>query len=97
LILTNKRYKGFFTYNDMAIPDGIPRIVDDITFEQAQILMEKNKKAPARAKAVEDYYLLITKLFCGHCKAAMTGFSGTLHTGKFHQYYGCVTQRRQGG
>lgn len=33
LILTNKRYKGFFTYNDMAIPDGIPRIVDDITFE----------------------------------------------------------------
>jgi len=59
--------------------------------------MEKNKKAPARAKAVEDYYLLITKLFCGHCKAAMTGFSGTSHTGKFHQYYGCVTQRRQGG
>jgi len=97
LILTNKRYKGIFTYNDIEIPDGIPRIIDDVTFEQAQILMEKNKKAPARAKAVEDFYLLTTKLFCGHCEAAMTGFSGTSHTGKFHQYYGCVSQRRKGG
>ena len=27
----------------------------------------------------------------------MTGFSGTSHTSKFYQYYGCVTQRRRGG
>jgi DNA invertase Pin-like site-specific DNA recombinase len=97
LILTNNRYIGVYKYSGMEIPNGVPQIIDDITFEQAQILMEKNKKAPARAKAIEDYYLLTTKLYCGHCECAMTGFSGTSHTSKFYQYYGCVTQRRRGG
>ena len=95
-ILTNNRYIGVYKYSGLEIPDGVPRIIDDTTFEQTQILMEKNKKAPARAKAVEDFYLLTTKLFCGHCDCAMTGFSGTSHTTKFYQYYGCVTQRRRG-
>ena len=95
-ILTNDKYIGMYRYSGIEIPDGIPRIIDDTTFEQTQILMEKNKKAPARAKAVEDCYLLTTKLFCGLCKCAMTGFSGTSHTSKFYQYYGCVTQRRRG-
>ena len=58
--------------------------------------MEKNKKAPARAKAAEEHYLLTTKLFCGHCECAMTGVSGTSSTGKIHQYYACVTQKRRG-
>jgi hypothetical protein len=34
-----------------------------VTFEQAQILMMKNQKAPARSKAAEDFYLLTTKLY----------------------------------
>ena len=55
--------------------------------------MEKNKKAPARAKAKVDY-LLTTKLFCGHCKAAMTGISGTSKTERKYHYYQCVTNRR---
>ncbi len=41
--------------------------------------MKKNKKAPARHKA-EDDYLLTTKLFCGTCKAMMVGESGTSGT-----------------
>ena len=41
--------------------------------QQAQILLEKNKKAPARLKAVEENYLLTLKLFCGHCLCTMTG------------------------
>ena len=95
-ILTNKKYIGTYRYADIEIPNGIPSIVDDITFEEAQILMEKNKKAPARAKAIEENYLLTTKLFCGHCECAMTGVCGTSSTGKIHQYYCCVTQRRHG-
>ena len=39
-------------------------------------------------------YLLTTKLFCGHCKAAMTGVSGTSKTEKKYHYYRCVTNRR---
>jgi len=96
-ILTNRKYLGIYIYNDIEVPGGIPQIIDDITFQQAQILLEKNKKAPARTKAVEEHYLLTTKLFCGHCECAMTGMSGKSKTGKIHQYYSCVTQRKHGG
>ena len=95
-ILINKRYCGFFIYGDTKIAGGMPRIIDDQTFADVQVLMEKNKKAPARAKAVEENYILTTKLFCGHCQAAMVGVSGHSHTGAIHQYYQCVTKIRKG-
>ena len=92
-ILTNKRYRGIYTYRDKEIIDGMPRIIDDQTFADVQILMEKNKKAPARAKAIEEHYLLTMALFCEYCNAAMVGVCGTLHTGKIHQYYQCVCSK----
>ena len=85
--MTNKRYCGIYNYRDTEIIDGMPRIIDDKTFADVQILMEKNKKAPARAKAAEEHYLLTTALFCEYCNAAMVGVCGTSHTGKVHQYY----------
>jgi len=57
--------------------NGIPRIIDDNTFNKVQIIMEKNKKAPAGAKAVEDNYILTTKIFCGLCGAYLVGDSWT--------------------
>lgn len=92
-ILKNKRYIGVYTYRDKEIHDGLPCIVDEDLFWEAQRIMEKNKKAPARAKAKVDY-LLTTKLFCGSCKAAMTGISGTSKTERKYHYYQCVTNRR---
>lgn len=56
--------------------------------------MEQNKKAPARAKA-EINYLLSTKLFCGKCRSAMVGESGTSKTGKKYYYYACVKKKRE--
>ena len=85
-ILLNKRYIGIYTYNGEDTMDGIPRIIDDDTFYKVQEMMVKNKKAPARARAKTEY-LLTTKLFCGHCKDMMTGYSGTSKTGKLHNYY----------
>ena len=96
-ILINRRYIGYYIHKGGEIPDGMPRIIDDATFATAQEIMAKNKKAPARAKAIEDNYLLTTKLFCGECKAALTGVSGTSHTGAFHQYYQCAGHRRKSG
>jgi hypothetical protein len=96
-ILTNRKYKGIYVYKDTEVPGGLPRIIDDTTFEQAQILIKKNRRAPARAKAIDENYLLTTKLFCGHCKCAMTGVSGTSHTEKIYQSYWCVTQRNRRG
>ena len=54
-ILSNKRYIGTYTYKDTEIPNGIPRIVSDELFNKVQVVLKKNKKAPARARAREEY------------------------------------------
>ena len=43
-ILMNKRYLGFYKYGDHEIANGVPRIIDDETYERAQALLEQNKK-----------------------------------------------------
>ena len=65
-------------------------------FEDVQEKIAKNKKAPARRKA-EDDYLLTTKLFCGYCGALMFGESGTSRTGEVHRYYKCATAKKHKG
>ena len=54
-LLQNKRYIGIYTYKDKEIPGGMPRIVPDDLFYQVQEMMRKNKKAPARSKAKQEY------------------------------------------
>ena len=73
-ILTNRKYLGIYIYDNVEVVGGIPRIIDDSTFNDAQEMLERNKKAPARKKAVKDNYLLTTKLFCGHCLSALVGW-----------------------
>jgi len=92
-ILRNKRYIGVYTYNETETPDVLPRIIPDTLFYEVQNMIDKKKKAPARAKATVDY-ILTTKLFCGHCRTVMTGGSGTSKNGTAHHYYQCVTNRR---
>lgn len=87
-ILTNKRYIGIYTYNGIDTIDGIPRIIDNDSFERVQDKINVNKNAPQRAKAKTEY-LLTTKLFCGYCKEMMTGYSGTSKSGKLYTYYMC--------
>jgi len=81
-------------YRDVVIPDGIPAIVPQDLFDRVQEKLAKNKKAPARHKA-EDDYLLTTKLFCGYCGAYLCGESGTSRTGKVHHYYKCVSVKKK--
>ena len=87
-MLQNKRYIGIYTYKGKEVPGKIPRIISDELFNKVAEIMNKNRKAPARAKAKVDY-LLTTKLFCGHCKEMMTGFSGTAKSSKTYRYYIC--------
>ncbi len=93
-LLNNRRYIGEFRYRDIVVPDGIPAIVPMDLFERVQEKMAKNKKAPARHKA-EDDYLLTTKLFCGYCGAYLCGESGTSRTGLVHHYYKCVSVKKK--
>lgn len=96
-MLKNHRCIGEYKYRDIVEQDVIPAIVPKDLFDRVQERLEKNKKAPDRFKAVEEHYLLTVKLFCGRCGAYMVGESGTSHTGKFHQYYKCVTAKKKQG
>ena len=87
-ILRNERYKGTYVYDDIKIPDAIPRIVSDELFDEVQALLGTKARRGHRP-AVEDY-LLTGKLFCGHCKDQMIGTSGTSHTGVTYRYYTCA-------
>ena len=93
-MLSNRRYMGEYTFRDIVVPDGIPAIVPKELFDRVQEKMAKNKKAPARHKA-EDDYLLTTKLFCGYCGAYLCGESGTSRTGVVHHYYKCVSVKKK--
>ena len=95
-MLSNRRYIGELKYRDILIPDAIPPIVSVELFDDVQKKMLKNKKAPARRKA-EDDYLLTTKLHCGYCGALMFGESGTSRTGEVHRYYKCATAKKHKG
>ena len=87
-LLTNKRYIGENRFKDIVMPDSIPAIVDKDLFEEVQLKIKKNSRAPARHKA-EDDYLLTTKLFCGMCGAMMFGECGTGRNKVVHHYYKC--------
>ena len=92
-LLTNKRYIGENHFKDIVMPDSIPAIVDKDLFEEVQLKIKKNSRAPARHKA-EDDYLLTTKLFCGMCGAMMFGECGTSRNKVVHHYYKCATAKR---
>ena len=85
-IFNNRRYLGIYIYNDIEVQGGMPRIISDELFEQVQEKLIKNKKAPARSRA-KDEYILTTRLFCGYCKRMMTGQSGTSHVKNRKYYY----------
>lgn len=92
-LLKNRKYIGEYRYQDVVIEGGVPVIVPEDLFNRVQERMEKNRHAPAMAKAKEDY-LLTTKLFCGKCERMMVGESGKSHTGAMHYYYKCSGAKR---
>ncbi|MBO5317887.1 MAG: recombinase family protein, partial [Oscillospiraceae bacterium] len=95
-LLKNRKYIGEYKYGDIITPDGIPAIIDKELFERVQMRMAANKKAPARAKAEEEY-LLTTKLYCGDCGRLMAGESGKGCKGIVYHYYKCSGAKRRLG
>lgn len=95
-MLTNRKYLGEYTFQDVTIKDGIPAIISESLFEKVQDRLAKTKKAPSSHKADDDY-ILTTKLFCGKCKSFMVGESGTNGQGVKYRYYKCVNHKKHKG
>lgn len=94
-MLTNKKYIGVYSFQDIEIEDGIPPLISKAVWKAVQARMEANKKAPARAKAKVEY-LLSGKVFCGICKSPVIGESGTGRGGVLYTYYKCADRKRGG-
>lgn len=95
-IIKNEKYIGIYKAADVVVEDGIPAIIDRATFMLAQKEMDRKRTSKA-VRATTAEYLLAGKLFCGKCKARMTGVSGTSKTGAKHYYYYCPTARSKKG
>ena len=92
-ILKNKRYAGYYTYKGTETPGGIPAIISEEVYQKVQEKMAQKKKAPAKAKAVNEKYLLSGCTTCAYCGRTVIGLSGTSRTGKKkHFYYQCSSK-----
>ena len=97
---SNRAYIGEYRFTSTVIPNGMPRIIDDETFERVQRIVGEKKKASSKGKAVEEY-ILTPKLYCGTCftngasEILMTGESGTSHQKKLHTYYKCNRAKKK--
>lgn len=94
-LLSNERYIGYYIYGDYRIENGVPAIVDRSTFYavQERLKLKANpRNSPVKKRRENSVYLLTGKAFCGHCKSAMIGKSGTSKTGRLYAYYACKNQ-----
>jgi DNA invertase Pin-like site-specific DNA recombinase len=93
-ILKNAKYTGLYIWQDIEVPDGMPRIISDETFQLAQMRIESMKHKNAHGKAKREY-LLADKVFCGKCGELWVGESGYSSTGKMYSYYKCKNARKK--
>lgn len=92
-ILSNERYLGVYIWGDVRVPDGMPRIVDDVTFARVQEITRSRGMVAGRRRGGGEY-ILTGKLYCGLCGAPMTGLSATGGSGQTYYYYACSRQQK---
>ena len=88
---------GTYIFKGEKTPNAIPAIVSAELFNEVAAKMNKNKKASAANKAIDEKFILTTKLFCGHCGTGMSGTSGTGKSGKRFHYYICMAVKKKSG
>ena len=93
-ILNQEQYTGVYLFGDYRIPDGMPRIIDDKTWEAARAM---TKKTARHYETRTGDFLLTGKAFCGHCGKPMVGDSGTGKKGETYYYYTCQSRKRRAG
>lgn len=89
-ILRNPKYKGVYKWGEIVIPDGMPAIIDETTFNEVQAMI--NAQKPKKQSNGVDF-LLTTKIYCAVCGGAVIGDSGKSKTGKTYYYYTCTNRK----
>ena len=92
-ILRQEKYIGVYKYRDIYDPNGIPPIIDKVTFEEVQRRMKNKSFTKRRADGVDPYHLAGI-LFCGECGSPMTGESAQGKLGGIFKYYTCVKRKK---
>ena len=84
-MLRNRKYTGRYEFDGFVKEGGMPRIIDEDVFWQAQEVKQK------KIRAGEDWtrYLLSSRVVCSKCGHNMPGMSGHSKSGRKHEYYGC--------
>lgn len=94
VMLKNPTYIGTYTFKDeLSVEDAVPPIIDRDTFNRVGSMLERNRRAPGRAKAKEEYQLQ-GKVFCGYCGSPMVGECGRGRRGATYHYYACATKKK---
>ena len=82
--LANVRYTGLYKFGDVEVPGGMPQIIAPDLWDACQA---RTQAKPPRIRQRANY-LLLGKVFCGHCGGALVGLSGRGKSGTAHRYYG---------
>lgn len=82
-MLSCEKYRGVYTWGDVRVEGGMPRIIDDETWYQAQTVKPRKQ----RHKEIWRDYPLAGRAFCA-CGARMAGASAHGHGGVY-AYYRC--------
>ena len=91
-IIRDRRYIGFYIYQDICIEGGVPAIVDRELFDKCNAIADVHRHSPAAGRDV--YYMLTSKLRCGRCGGNMTGESASNHAGVVYNYYTCNNRKK---
>ena len=86
-ILKNETYLGIYRHSGVVTPGGVPRIIDDDVFREAQ-----KRLAERKTHRRGEEFILTGKLFCGLCNSPMTGISGH-NGGRIYYYYACKNHK----
>lgn len=103
-VLSNTAYLGIYKWGGKEIEGGVPRLVDDGTWDKCQRLMERNARGGRRPKKRDgadstepdgeaqepSSFWLTGHLYCGMCGETMHSHYGTNHSGKPYYYYMCT-------
>lgn len=91
-ILTNPKYKGDYHFMDITNEGVFPAIIDEETWEKAQVIKRTRQHNNLREKTVIEYPLK-GYVHCGHCGKTLFADMATSRNGEKHGYYSCYNHR----